>query len=90
MVKLNGGKYLKLTDNFKAKEGTDVKNFLSPLSVDQLDGKNASTDSIFIALMTQFKGEALIEIPAEVNLSDYQSLMFREAYSKLWGVAAWQ
>ncbi len=40
--------------------------------------------------MTQFKGEALIEIPAEVNLSDYQSLMFREAYSKLWGVAAWQ
>lgn len=80
--------YLELDESFKAKEGPDVKVFLSPLSSDQINGENAAEDSIFVALLTEFKGKIRIEIPTGTDLSQYQSLVFHcEAYSKLWGTS---
>lgn len=88
IVEEDGSTYLQLGDSYKAKEGPDVKVFLSPLATDQIDGDNASTGSLFVSLIDNFEGKTQIEIPAGTDLSQYQSLVFHcEAYSKLWGVS---
>lgn len=78
--------FIELADNFRAKSGPDVKIFLSPLAADEINGDNAAEGSVFIHLISNFKGQNRIEIPAEVDLSQYKSLVFHcEEYSKLWG-----
>lgn len=86
IVKSDDKIFIELADNFKAKEGPDVKIFLSPLAAKDINGDNASQDSLFISLVTKFEGQTRIEIPTGTDLSQYQSLVFHcEAYSKLWG-----
>ena len=81
--------FIELADNFKAKEGPDVKIFLSPLSADQITGKNATEGSVFIHQIDVFENSSRIEISDNVNLDNYQTLVFHcEEYSKLWGVSA--
>ena len=80
--------YIELAENFKARKGPDVKIFLSPLPASDVTGKNAVEGSIFVNLIEDFKGGRRIELPADAELSQYQSLVFHcEAYSKLWGSA---
>lgn len=86
IVTSEGKQFIELADNFKAKKGPDVKIFLSPKSTAALTGKNASEGSVFIKLISNFEGKARIEIPANIDISQYKSLIFHcEEYSKLWG-----
>lgn len=85
---VDGKNYIVLADNFKAKKGPDVKIFLSPLDADAITGKNAAKGSAFIYLINDFEGSSRIEIPEDINVNDYKSLVFHcEEYSKLWGVS---
>ena len=80
--------YLVLAENFRAKEGPDVKIFLSPLEASQITGKNAAEGGAFIHLVSDFDGENRIEIPAGIDVNAYQTLVFHcEEYSVLWGVS---
>lgn len=89
IVKAQGKHYIELADNFKAKSGPDVKIFLSPTKSGSVTGSNATQGSVFVKLITDFEGKARIEIPAGVDITQYQSLVFHcEEYSKLWGVSA--
>lgn len=86
IVRVGDKTFIELDENFKAKEGPDVKIFLSPLVSSSITGDNATKDSIFVQQISAFEGKSRIEIPAGVDLQDYQSLVFHcEAYSKLWG-----
>jgi len=89
IIKADGKHYIELADNFKAKSGPDVKLFLSPTKASSVTGNNATKGSIFIKLINDFDGKARIELPANIDISQYQSLVFHcEEYSKLWGVSA--
>lgn len=78
--------YIELGDNFKAQRGPDVKIFLSPLSPTNITNYNATNGSAFIQQVSVFKGKNRIEIPANINVKNYKSLVFHcEAYEKLWG-----
>ena len=77
-----------LGDDFAAKNGPDVKVFLSPKNVIDIEGSNATEGSLFVTQITQFKGQYRIALPNDVNLDSYQSLVFHcEEYSKLWGMS---
>ena len=84
-----GGKqYIQLLDNFEAKEGPDVKIFLSKQDAASVNGNNATDDAVFISLVSTFEGGSEYEIPAGINLNSFRSLIFHcEAYSKLWGTS---
>ena len=89
IVSVDGRSYIELAENFKAKEGPDVKIFLSPASAAGINGKNAADDSLFVHLLDDFEGSNRIPIPEGVDLTDYKTLVFHcEAYSKLWGVSS--
>ncbi len=85
-----GGKhFIELADNFKAKKGPDVKIFLSPTEASNIDGDNAAKGSVFIKQISNFNGKSRIEIPAGIDVSQFNSLVFHcEEYSKLWGVSS--
>jgi len=80
--------FIELGNNFAAKSGPDVKIFLSPTPTADINGDNAAEGSVFIKLITDFKGARRIAIPAGTNLDDYQSLVFHcLEYAKLWGTS---
>ena len=88
VIQANGKTYIELADNFKAKQGPDVKVFLSPLAASNVTGDNATDGSVFVTQISVFKGKSRIELPAGTQLSDYQSLVVHcEEFSKLWGTS---
>ena len=77
-----------LGDDFSARDGPDVKVFLSPKPVNEITGSNATEGSAFITEITRFKGQYRISVPKHVNPEDFQSLVFHcEEFSKLWGTS---
>ncbi|MFT6221847.1 MAG: hypothetical protein ACJA0C_001255 [Candidatus Endobugula sp.] len=81
--------FIVLGDDFSAKDGPDVKVFLSPTPAKEVTGSNATEGSSLITEITRFKGQYRIAIPKNVNPNDFQSLVFHcEAYSKLWGTSS--
>lgn len=89
IVQSEGAYFIELGENFKAKEGPDVKIFLSPTPADEVTGDNAVDGSVLVQQIADFDGRARITIPAGTDISQFQSLVFHcEAYSKLWGTSA--
>ena len=75
-------------DTFNTKSGPDLKLFLSPLSIDDATGKNATKGSVLISALTTNTGAQEYVIPANIDLSAYQSLLIHcEKFSVLWGGA---
>ena len=88
IVKIETGYALRLSEDFDTKSGPDLKIFLSPLSKNQLTGRNATEGAIQIALLKSTDGEQQFDIPAHVDLTTFRSVAIHcEKYSVLWGVA---
>lgn len=86
IVEDNGAYFIELSENFRAKQGPDVKIFLSPTPAAEVTGRNAVDGSVLIKQISDFDGSARISIPAGIDVGQFQSLVFHcEAYSKLWG-----
>jgi len=86
LVERDGVNYVKFSDNFKTKNGPDLKIFLSPKSAAEVNGKNAVEGSINLGVLTKNKGAQEYEIPAGTDLSQYSTVLIHcEAYSILWG-----
>ena len=84
----NGTTYVALSDDFKTRKAPDLKIFLSTYSASDANGKNATQGSVLISPLSSHKGGQVYEIPAEINVSDYTSILIHcEAYSKLWSAA---
>jgi len=84
----NGKTYVKLSSNFRTRNGPDLKIFLSPLAAADVNGGNATDGSVLIAPLASNAGEQVYEIPASVDLADYRSILIHcERFSKLWSAA---
>ncbi|GEM_PF-776123 len=86
IIQKEGKHFIQLLDSFDAKEGPDVKIFLSKQSQTSITGDNATQNAVFISLVSSFEGSSEYEVPANIKVEDFKTLVFHcEAYSKLWG-----
>jgi len=82
---------LKLGKKFKTKSGPDLKIFLTPQTVDSVNGSNATEGALLIAPLKSYESRAAATypIPAGTDLSKYKAIVIHcEKLSKLWGVSA--
>lgn len=86
-IEKQGDKYFVIfADNFEAKKAPDLKIFLSKMDFDDISGKNATNQSVLVTPLSSYEGKMRFEIPASINLSEYQSIIVHcEQYAKLWG-----
>ena len=88
IVAISGERVIVFDDNFKTKDGPDLKVVLSPLPFDKITGKNAMKDARVISLLKATSGGQRYTIPADIDLSAMKSLLVHcEKYSVLWGGA---
>ena len=84
----NGVTTVSLDEDFKTKKAPDLKLFLSPLTAADVNSKNAVNSSVLISLLDSHKGAQSYVIPADVDLSQFKSILIHcEAYTKLWSAA---
>ena len=70
------------------KKAPDLKIFFSPLTVSELNNKNAIKGAKFVAKLKSPKGDQRYALPKEMDWSQYKSVIIHcERYSKLWGAA---
>ena len=84
----DGETFVKLSEDFRTRNGPDLKIFLSPLEVKNVNGRNATDGSVLISALESNAGEQIYKIPADVELTEFQSIIIHcEAYSKLWSAS---
>jgi len=77
---------ISFNDKFKTKSGPDLKVFLSPQSIDTVNGKNATDGAVLVAVLKNNKGSQDYVLPAGIDISSFNSLLIHcEEYSVLWG-----
>ena len=85
----DGKQYVSFSDDFKTKNGPDLKIFLSPLSPEAVNGKNAIDGALNLGELTKNKGAQDYEIPEGTDLSQYSTVLVHcEKYEVLWGGGA--
>ncbi|MEM8954957.1 MAG: DM13 domain-containing protein [Verrucomicrobiota bacterium] len=89
IVEEGGKQYVVLSSDFSTKSAPDLKLFLSPTGLGEVNGKNATSGSVLVAKLKSNKGSQKYEIPAGVDLSRYKTILIHcEKFSKLWSGAA--
>ena len=84
----NGVTRVNLDNQFSTKNAPDLKIFLSPLSPDELTGRNATQGALLVSPLQSNRGAQSYTVPAGTNLSRYKTILIHcEAYSKLWSVS---
>jgi len=79
-------KTLSFAENFKTKGGPDLKVYLSPLSIEELDSGNVQGTSHKLSVLKSNKGAQSYIIPHDIDLNQYKSVVIHcEAFSVLWG-----
>ena len=81
---------LVLDEAFKTKKGPDLQIIFSPLTIEQAENGNADgKGSLSIGLLQSNKGAQSYELPADLELTQYRSLLIHcVKYTKLWGGAS--
>jgi len=86
VVQKNGQTIIRFSDDFKTKNGPDLKVFLSPQSVGDVTGKTALQGAVTLGVLKSNKGTQDYIIPKGVSLANFSSVLIHcEAYSVLWG-----
>ena len=82
----DGQSVIQFNDDFKTKSGPDLKLYLSSSSVSDLESGSVEGTSLKLGILKSNRGAQSYIIPADVNLSDYKSVVIHcEAFSVLWG-----
>jgi len=88
IVERDGSRFVELSSDFKTRNAPDLKIFLSSQPSDSLTGKNATDSAILISELESNRGGQSYELPADLDLADFSSIMIHcEQYSKLWSVS---
>jgi len=83
---IDGSTHLVLSEDFKTKNGPDLKVYLTRKPIDSLTGQDVKNDATKIGVLKSNKGAQSYIIPAELNLSEYESVVIHcEAFTVLWG-----
>ena len=76
-------------NQFSTTKAPDLKIFLSPLPVSQLNDKNATQGAKLVAKLKSPKGTQSYALPKGIDLTKYKSIIIHcEKFSKLWGAAS--
>lgn len=88
IIQENGQTIFRVSEDFKTKNGPDLKLFLSPEAVGDVTGSTATNGAVRLGVLKSNKGSQDYIIPANIDLSQFGSILIHcEAYSKLWGGA---
>lgn len=80
---------LELDAVFETKSAPDLKLYLSPRPVAELDADNVGAGALLIAPLESPKGAQRYTLPAGADLASYRSIAIHcEKYAKLWAKAA--
>lgn len=83
---VEGQSQLVFSDDFKTKNGPDLKVYLSKLPIEELTAKTVNKSSIRLSVLKSNKGAQSYSIPDDIDLNDYRSVIIHcQAYSVLWG-----
>ncbi|MEM0984710.1 MAG: DM13 domain-containing protein [Pseudomonadota bacterium] len=86
VIEREGQTIIRFSDDFRAARGPDLKVFLSPNTVADVNGDTAINGSINLGVLESTKGGQEYVVPAGVNLDDFASVLVHcEAYAVLWG-----
>ena len=86
VVQENGKTLIRFSDDFKTKNGPDLKVFLSPQSIADVTGETALEGAVLLGLLKSTKGAQDYVLPEGVSLSNFSSVLIHcEAYAILWG-----
>jgi len=86
IVQENGQTIIRFSDNFKTVNGPDLKVFLSPNTIENASGQNATDGAVLLGFVKSKKGTQDYVLPAGVTLGDFSSVLIHcEAFSVLWG-----
>jgi len=86
VVQENGKTIIRLSDDFKTKNGPDLKIFLSPQSIGDVTGRTALDGAVTLGRLKSNKGTQDYVVPNGVSLADFSSVLIHcEAFSVLWG-----
>lgn len=89
IIKEGGQTIIRFDNSFKTKQGPDLKVFLSKKSISEVNGRNATQDSVMISVLSANSGTQDYVLPADINIEDFSTILIHcEAYSVLWGGAA--
>lgn len=90
IVRIDGDLHLELDDSFKTRRAPDLQIFLAAHSLDAATGSNATaSSSLRIADLTKRKGAQIYDLPDDLDLTRFNSVLIHcVAYSKLFGAAA--
>lgn len=77
---------LVFSEDFKTKNGPDLKIYLSKIPLSELTEKDVDLDAVRLSVLKSHRGSQSYVIPANIDISEYQSIVIQcEAYSVLWG-----
>ena len=86
LTEVDGQQVIRFSEDFKTKNGPDLKLFLSKKSVGDLSKSPTFEAPLNLGLIDSNKGSQEYTLPADVNLDDYESILIHcEQYNKLWG-----
>lgn len=83
----NGILKLNFAENFKTSRGPDVKVYLSPKQIEDIDKREpVDKKGVFLGVIENFSGAQSYKIPEGIRLEDYSSIVLHcQAYSVVWG-----
>ena len=83
---VDGKNHLVFSEDFKTKNGPDLKVYLSKLPIGTLSANDVDQNSVRLSVLKSNKGMQSYVIPANLNLQDFESVIIHcEAYTVLWG-----
>lgn len=86
VVTENGQTLIRFSDDFKTKNGPDLKVFLSPQGISDVTGKTAVNGALLLGELKSTKGTQDYSVPEGISLSDYTSVLVHcEEFAVLWG-----
>jgi hypothetical protein len=89
VVEDGGRHFVVLDETFRTKNAPDLKIFLSPKPLGELDNRNATEGAVLVGQLTSSSGAQRLAVPAGTDPSRFATLVLHcEQYSKLWGGAA--
>ena len=89
VVEEDGRTLIRFGDDFATKGGPDLKVFLSPTTIADADGKNATDGSVLLGALASTDGGQDYVLPEGLSLEDFESVLVHcEEFSVLWGGGA--
>ena len=89
VVEVDDRTIIRFGDDFETKKGPDLKVFLSPETIGDVNGDNATEGSVLLGELESVEGTQDYILPDGVSLADFQSVLVHcEEFSVLWGGGA--